>query len=82
MKSSQRNLCCQATDSSSCFSIENLVFARMNLKTADLKNVVFDWEMCFHPSEVYRFRNLVGIDLQIKYTQQLHTVNKYFTLLL
>ena len=35
-------LCCQAPDSSSCFSTGNLVFTRINLKPAVLKNLVFD----------------------------------------
>ena len=49
-----------------CFSIGNLVFARMNLKPAVLKNFVFDWEMCFRLCEVYRFQNWVGLELPIK----------------
>ena len=36
-------ICCQAPDSSSCFSTGNLVFARMNLKPAALKNLMFEW---------------------------------------
>ena len=59
-------LCCQAPDSSSCFSTGNLVFARINLKPAVLKNFVFDWEPCFHLCEVYRIQNLVGLELPIK----------------
>ena len=29
------------------FSTGNVVFARMNLKPASLKNFVFDWALCF-----------------------------------
>ena len=36
--------------------------------SAFLKNLVFDWEMCFHLCEVYRFQNLVGLELPIKHT--------------
>ena len=61
-------LCCQAPDSSSCFSTGNRVFARINLKPAVLKNFVFDWELCFHLCKVYRFQNLVGLELPIKHT--------------
>ena len=62
-------LCCLAPDSSSYFSTGNLVFARMNLKPAVLKNFVFDWELCFHFCEVYRFQNLVGLELPIKHSK-------------
>ena len=60
--------CCQAPDSSSYFSTGNLVFARMNLKPAALKDFVFDWELCFHLCKVYRFPNLVRLELPIKQT--------------
>ena len=39
LKHSEFNLCCQAKDSSSCFSTENFVLTRMNLKHANLKNL-------------------------------------------
>ena len=38
----------------------------MNLKPAVLKNFVFDWAMSFRLCEVYRFQNLVGLELPIK----------------
>ena len=40
----------------------------MNLKPALLKNFVLAWELCFRLCEVYRFRNLVGLELPIKHT--------------
>ena len=64
---SQFSLCCQAPDSSSCFSTGDLVFARLNLKSAVLKNFVFDWALCFRLCEVYHFQNLVGLELPIKH---------------
>ena len=63
-------ICCQAPDSSSCFSNGNLVFTRMNVKPAVLKNFEFDCERYFRLCESYRFQNLVGVGLSIK-----HTVN-------
>ena len=33
---------------------------------AYLKNFMFDWEMCFHLCGVYRFQNLVRLELLIK----------------
>ena len=63
--------CCQAADSSSCFSIGNLVFAKINLKPAALENFVFDWELCFRLCEVFRFQNWVGLELPIKHTLML-----------
>ena len=36
----------------------------MNLKPAVLKNLVFDWALCFR---LYRFQNLVGLKLPIKH---------------
>ena len=56
---------------SSYFSTENLVFARINLKPAALKNFVFDWEACLRLCEVYHFQNLVGLELPIKHTLKL-----------
>ena len=61
-KSTQCNLCCQAPDSSSCFSTGNLLFASRTLKPTVLKNTVFDQKMCFCPCEVYRNQNLVGFE--------------------
>ena len=61
-------LSCQAPDSCSCFSTRNLVFARINLKPAVLKNFVFDSELCLRLCEVYRFENMVGLELPIKHT--------------
>ena len=52
------------------FSTGNLVFARMNLKPAKpavLMNFVFDWTLCFRLCEVYRFQNLVGLELPLKH---------------
>ena len=46
-----------------------LVFARLNLKPAVLKNFVFDSEVCFLVCEVYRFWNTVGLELPMKHTQ-------------
>ena len=43
-------------------------FARINLKPVALKNFVFDWELCFRLCEIYRFQNLVGLELPIKRT--------------
>ena len=60
-------LCCQAPNPSSC-STGNLVFARVNLKPSALKNLVFDWEMCFRVRKVYGFQNLVGLELPIRHT--------------
>ena len=54
-------------DPSLFFSIGNLIFARMNLKPAVLKNFVFDWALCFGLCEVYRFQNFVGLELPIKH---------------
>ena len=39
----------------------------MNLNPAVVKNFVFDWEMFFCRCEVYRFQNLVGLDLPTKH---------------
>ena len=50
------------------FSTGNLVFSRMNLKPAVLKNFVFDWALCFRPCEVSRFQNLAGLESPIKHT--------------
>ena len=64
-------ICCQSPDSSSCLSTRNLAFARMNLKPlkpAVLMNVVFDWVTCFCLFEVFRFQDLVGLELPIKHT--------------
>ena len=49
------------------FSTGDHVFARLNLKSAVLKNFVFDWALCFRLCEVYRFQNLVGLELPIKH---------------
>ena len=68
-------LCCQAPDSSLCFSTGNLVFARINLKPAALKNFVFDLELCFRLCEVFRFQNLVGLEFPIKHTLNLHVIS-------
>ena len=43
-------------------------FVRMTLKRTVLKNSVFDWELCLHLCKVYRFQNLVGLELPIKDT--------------
>ena len=64
---SQFRLCCQAPDSSSRFSSGDLVFAKPNLKSAVLKNFVFDWALCFRLCEVYHFDYLVGLELPIKH---------------
>ena len=45
------------------FSIGNLIFARINLKPAALKNFVFDWEL--------GTENSVGLELPIKHTQKM-----------
>ena len=42
----------------------------LSLKPADLKNFVFDWELCFRLGEVNRFQNLVGLELPIKHTHK------------
>ena len=68
-------LCCQATDSSSCLSTGNLVFANVNLKPTALKNFMFDWELCLRLYEVYRFQNLVGLASPIKHTLHIRTLN-------
>ena len=68
---SQFGLCSQAQDSFSCISTRNLVFSWMNLKPALLKNFVFDWALCFGLCEVYRFQNLVGLELPIKHPPSL-----------
>ena len=36
-------------------------------KMCCFKEFVFDWQMCFHPGEVYCVQNLVGLELQVKY---------------
>ena len=51
----------------------------MNLKPAVLKNFVFDWALCFCLCEVYRFQNLVGLQLPIKHAlKEVHefTINQ------
>ena len=51
------------------FSTGNLILNRMNLKAAVLKKLEFDWEMCFRLCKVYRFHNLVGLQLSIKHPE-------------
>ena len=53
------------------FLLETSFCPRINLKPAILKNRVFDWEVCFDSREVYRFQNLVGLELSIKHTLKL-----------
>ena len=43
----------------------------MNQKPAVVKNFVFDWVLCFRLCEVYRFQNLVGLELPIKHALRL-----------
>ena len=74
-------LCQRAPDSCSCFSTGSLVFARINLRPDALKNFVFDWK-CLCLCEVYRFQNLVGLELPIKHTlkrQRGHSFSYCFT---
>ena len=49
------------------FLTGNLAFARVNLEPAAFKDFVFDWALCFRLCEVYRFQNLVGLELPIKH---------------
>ena len=51
-----------------------LLFTRMNLKPADLKNFVFDSKMCLRVCEVYRFQNLVGLELPIKHKLRVNRI--------
>ena len=60
--------CCQTPDSYSFYSTGHLVFSRMNLKSAVLKNFVFDSEMYFRHYEVCRVQNLESLELPIKHT--------------
>ena len=46
------------------------------MKPVDLKNFVFDWEMCFYHSKVYRFQNLVGMEIPIKHTLGIASSNR------
>ena len=62
------DFCFQAPDSSLYISTGNLVFARINLKPAVLKNFVVDWALCFRPCEVYRFQTLAGLEAPIEHT--------------
>ena len=62
------------------FSVGNLVFTRMNLKAAALKNVVFDREMRFRPCEVCHFQNLLCLELPIKQALNVKSYDKENTL--
>ena len=46
----------------------NLVFARMNPKPAVLKDLVFEWALCFRFCEIDRFQSLLGSGLPVKHT--------------
>ena len=49
----------------------------MNLKFAVLMNFVFDCEMRFHPSKVYSFQNLIGLEYHQAGTMAVSTICPY-----